>query len=316
MTVHLCIPFLGGCKAAQESPRSRALVCACPVVRGCHKDTHPFFLLWHPLSDVWWLHTNRHRLHTNRHRLHTDRHRLHTNRHRLHTNRHRLHTNRHRLHTNRHRLHTNRHRLHTNRHRLHTNRHRTAHWTHRVFFFSLRHPLPVVSPRHMGTAPGGGVSAGPRTPTTPPPPQGGLRPTVSRGGSWRPEPRSPPPPPRGTAPAPPSNEPLGSVRAPPAPSPRHASAGLLLKGKPQCPSGGVAGQWYCVHDACQRCLAMLSWPWHPCEEGVVLAIPPTAPSTPRGMGVHVGTDAWALRCREGGLGMPTGARAATGRAGQ
>ena len=49
-----------------------------------------FFLLWHPLSDVWWLPTNRHRLQTNRHRLHTNRHRLHTNRHRLHTNRHRL----------------------------------------------------------------------------------------------------------------------------------------------------------------------------------------------------------------------------------
>ena len=27
-----------------------------------------FFLLWHPLSDVWWLSTNRHRLPTNRHR--------------------------------------------------------------------------------------------------------------------------------------------------------------------------------------------------------------------------------------------------------
>ena len=25
-------------------------------IRGCHKDAHPFFfLLWHPLSDVWWL---------------------------------------------------------------------------------------------------------------------------------------------------------------------------------------------------------------------------------------------------------------------
>ena len=47
--------------------------------RGCHKDTHPFsflfFSLWHPLSDVWWLPTNRHQLHTNRARLPTNRHR-------------------------------------------------------------------------------------------------------------------------------------------------------------------------------------------------------------------------------------------------
>ena len=70
--------------------------CRCP--RGCHKVAHPFFfLLWHPLSDVRWLPTNRHRLHTNRHRLHTNCHGLPTNRHRLPTNRHRLHTNRHRL---------------------------------------------------------------------------------------------------------------------------------------------------------------------------------------------------------------------------
>ena len=41
-----------------------------------------FFLLWHPLSDVWWLPTNRHRLPTNRHRLPTNRHWLPTNRHR------------------------------------------------------------------------------------------------------------------------------------------------------------------------------------------------------------------------------------------
>ena len=79
-----------------------------------------FFLLRQPLSDVWWLPTNRHRLPTNRHRLPT--------------NRHRLHTNRHRLHTNRHRLHTNRHRLHTNRHQLPTGRHHRAYWTLRVFF--------------------------------------------------------------------------------------------------------------------------------------------------------------------------------------
>ena len=70
-----------------------------PWSRGCHKDAHPlfFFILWHPLSDVWWLPSNRHRLPTNRHRLPTNRHRLHTNRHRLHTNRHRLPTNSHRL---------------------------------------------------------------------------------------------------------------------------------------------------------------------------------------------------------------------------
>ena len=71
-----------------------------------------FFLLWHPLSDVWWLPTNRHRLHTNRHRLHT----------------------------NRHRLHPNRHRLLTNRHRLPTGCHRRAYWTLRVFFFSITAP--------------------------------------------------------------------------------------------------------------------------------------------------------------------------------
>ena len=47
-----------------------------------------FFLLWHPLSDVWWLPTNRHRLPTKRHRLHINRHRLPTNRHRLPTGRH------------------------------------------------------------------------------------------------------------------------------------------------------------------------------------------------------------------------------------
>ena len=124
----------------------------CVSIRGCHKDAQPFFfLLRQPLSDVWWLPTNRHRLPTNRHRLHTNRyqlptnrHRLHTNRHRLPTNRHRLPTNRHRLPTNRHRLHTNRHRLHTNRHRLHTNRHQLptgrhhrAYWTLRVFFLFI-----------------------------------------------------------------------------------------------------------------------------------------------------------------------------------
>ena len=142
-----------------------------------------FFLLWHPLSDVWWRPTNRHRLPTNRHRLPTNRHRLHTNRHRLPTGRHRLHTNRHRLHTNRHRLptnrhrlptgphrlhtnrhrlptnrhrlptgrhrlHTNRHRLHTNRHRLPTNRHRRAYWTLPVLFYYYGTPCPPLpSPR-------------------------------------------------------------------------------------------------------------------------------------------------------------------------
>ena len=105
-----------------------------PLHRGCNKDAHPFFfLLWHPLSDVWWLPTNRQRLHTNRHRLHI--------------NRHRLPTNRHRLHTNRHRLHTNRHRLPTNRHRLPTGRHHRAYWTLRVFFFFfiMAPPAPACS---------------------------------------------------------------------------------------------------------------------------------------------------------------------------
>ena len=96
------------------------------------------FLLWHPLSDVWWLPTNRHRLPTNRHGLHT-------NRHRLHANRHWLPTNRHRLHTNRHRLPTNRHRLPTNRHRLPTNRHRRAYWTLPVFFFHYGTPWSACS---------------------------------------------------------------------------------------------------------------------------------------------------------------------------
>ena len=75
--------------------------------RGCHKDAPPPPFLWHPLSEIWWLPTNRHRLHTNRHQLPT----------------------------NRHRLHTNRHQLPTNRHRLSTGRHRGAYWTLRVFFF-------------------------------------------------------------------------------------------------------------------------------------------------------------------------------------
>ena len=73
---------------------------------GAIRTLTPFFLLlWHPLSDVWWLPTNRHRLHTNRHRLHT-----------------------------------NRHRLHTNRHRLPTGRHHRVYWTLRVFFFHYSTP--------------------------------------------------------------------------------------------------------------------------------------------------------------------------------
>ena len=151
--------------------------------RGCHKDAQPFFffLLRQPLSDVWWLPTNRHRLPTNRHRLPTNRHQLPTNRHQLHTNRHRLPTNRHglptnrhRLHTNRHRLHTNRHRLHTNRHRLHTNRHRLptnrhqlptgrhhrAYWTLRVFFFYSIMATPAFG--FSPTRGGGAVGTRPR----------------------------------------------------------------------------------------------------------------------------------------------------------
>ena len=67
-----------------------------------------FFLLWHPLSDVSWLPTNRHWLPTNRHRLPT-----------------------------------NRHRLPTNRHRLPTGHHRRACWTLRVFFFHYGTPAVV-----------------------------------------------------------------------------------------------------------------------------------------------------------------------------
>ena len=46
--------------------------------------------------------------------------------------------------------------------------------------------------------PGGPAVAPPRTPLpAPPPPQGGLWPTVRGGGSWRPQPKSCPPPPPG-----------------------------------------------------------------------------------------------------------------------
>ena len=56
---------------------TEANLTTCASSRGCHKDAHPFFfLLWHPLSDVWYLPTNRHQLHTNHHRLPTNRHRL------------------------------------------------------------------------------------------------------------------------------------------------------------------------------------------------------------------------------------------------
>ena len=56
-------------------------VCVWPLQVGCVgagdviRTLTLFFFLWHPLSDDWWLLTNRHRLHTNRHRLHTNRHR-------------------------------------------------------------------------------------------------------------------------------------------------------------------------------------------------------------------------------------------------
>ena len=109
-----------------------------PYSRGCHKDAHPpFFLLWHPISDVWWLPTNRHRLPTNRHRLPTNHHRLHTNRHRLPTNRHQLCTNRHRLPTNRHRLPTNRHWLPTGI---------VGRIGHSEFFFSFITAPPALQP--------------------------------------------------------------------------------------------------------------------------------------------------------------------------
>ena len=102
---------VGGRGVAREEGGCAGLQVAGPG--GAMRTLTLFFLLWHPLSDVWWLPTNRHRLHTNRHRLPT----------------------------NRHRLPTNRHQLHTNRHRLPTGCHRRACWTLRVFFFSLWHPL-------------------------------------------------------------------------------------------------------------------------------------------------------------------------------
>ena len=46
--------------------RTVAELCAGGAIRTL---TLFFFILWHPLSDVWWLLTNRHRLHTNRRRL-------------------------------------------------------------------------------------------------------------------------------------------------------------------------------------------------------------------------------------------------------
>ena len=100
--------YAAGACSSQGSAHCGGRTRAC---RGCHKDAQPFFffLLRQPLSDVWWLPTNRHRLPTNRHRLHT----------------------------NRHQLHTNRHRLPTNRHQLPTGRHHRAYWTLRVFFYIL-----------------------------------------------------------------------------------------------------------------------------------------------------------------------------------
>ena len=170
--VSVCVCVRGGLGCGNGSVRAVFVVwgrgrVSLLCTRGCHKDAQPsfLFLLRQPLSDFWWLPTNRHRLPSNRHRLHTNRHRLHTNRHQLPTNRHQLHTNRHRLPTNRHRLptnchrlHTNRHRLHTNRHRLHTNRHRLptnrhqlptgrhhrAYWTLRVFFIYFIMATPAL----------------------------------------------------------------------------------------------------------------------------------------------------------------------------
>ena len=77
-------------------------------------------------------------------------------------------------------------------------------------YFQVLQPVPMTCPTPSNSHPciprstmrpipfpfptGGGDSAGPGTPTTPPPPPRGLRPTVSWGGSWRPEPRGRPPP--------------------------------------------------------------------------------------------------------------------------
>ena len=151
----------------QRRPQSHKTHPWGPTPGGAIRTLTPlFFLLWHPLSDVWWLPTNRHRLPTNRHRLPTNRHRLPTNRHRLHTNCHRLHTNCHRLHTNRHRLHTNCHRLPTNRHRLPTGRHRRAYWTLRVFFFFIMAPpAPRTQTRSNAHRPHGRASNGHPTPS-------------------------------------------------------------------------------------------------------------------------------------------------------
>ena len=78
-----------------------------------------FFLLRQPLSDVWWLPTNRHRLHTNRHRLPT-----------------------------------NRHRLPTNCHQLPTGRHHRAYWTLRVFFFIFYYGNPCCAVTLVDRGPG------------------------------------------------------------------------------------------------------------------------------------------------------------------
>ena len=95
------IPPMSSLQPCPTPSRSstRGVLSSCCVRPGCSWPHYPdiwrlagvairtlslfffFFLLRQPLSDVWWLPTNRHRLPTNRHRLHTNRHRLHTNRH-------------------------------------------------------------------------------------------------------------------------------------------------------------------------------------------------------------------------------------------
>ena len=46
-----CKRYTDGLGCTVDEDRDIPEVCA----RGCHKDAHPppFFLLWHPLSDVW-----------------------------------------------------------------------------------------------------------------------------------------------------------------------------------------------------------------------------------------------------------------------
>ena len=115
-------------------------------VQGVPKGRSPFFfLLWHPLSDVWWLPTNRHRLHTNRHRLHTNHHQLPS------YVTHQPPSVTHQPPSVTHQPPSVTHQppsvtqLHTNRHRLPTGRHRRAYWTLRVFFFSITAPPVQVT---------------------------------------------------------------------------------------------------------------------------------------------------------------------------